>query len=166
VGSVRVVVAAENRPPFEIEALAVEDDTYHVIGADPEFRVPTEHPIEIWTAVHETEPDPVGTVTIREGTPIRLLAVVHDLSCDPTCTDESVSTAVGEILRQAGRLRVASLGLPLLGAVHGRLSADRILEVLRPLLVDGAPATLERLWLVSPTGREKEIERMLDPDGK
>ncbi len=49
-------------PPFSIDAIAIEDDTYFVLGADPEFRPSSEHPIRVHTAALEVEPAAPGSV--------------------------------------------------------------------------------------------------------
>ena len=55
-GTVRIHVACEDRPPFEVDAIAIEDDTYSVLSADPTFHESTEHPIRTWTAGSKISP--------------------------------------------------------------------------------------------------------------
>ena len=42
---VLVTVAPAARPPFAVAAVAVEDDTFSVLAADPAVREPADHPI-------------------------------------------------------------------------------------------------------------------------
>jgi hypothetical protein len=158
---VRVAVASEERPPFEVDAVAVEDDTYGVLAADPEFREPDEHPIRIWTQVHEMTPAEPGSVSVAGGHPLRLLAVVHDLSEDPTWREEWVARAVTEILAEVARRRLCGLGLSLLGAVHGRFPVRSFLEIVRAALEQDRPPTLDRLWLITPPERADELTGLL-----
>jgi hypothetical protein len=147
-GLLRVVVAAADRPPFDVDALVFEDDTYFVLGASAEIREPTESPLRVWTELHETEAADPGDVIFRSGTPPRILAVVHDLSKDPTWTEAWVAQALSASLRLARERGFRSLGLQPLGCVHGRLSPDRFPLLLRQALEQTGPRTLERIWLV------------------
>lgn len=161
-GAVRVQVASRDRPPFEVDAVAIEDDTYSVLSSDPEFREPTEHPIRIWTAVHEMEPAETGSVSVKPGEPVKLLAVVHDLSADPTWKEEWVARALDEVFRCAEELGTRHLGLEALGAMHGRLPLERFLELLGDTLERHAASVPDRLWLIAPKGREGELEAVID----
>jgi hypothetical protein len=158
---VDLVVAPRSRPPFDVGALALEDDTYHVLSADPDYREPTEHPIRIWTAVHEQEPAETGSVVFRSGSPPALLAVVHDLSRDPTWCEAWVTDALEAVLREGERRGITHLGLEPLGAVHGKLTPDRFASLLRDALDRVRPRALARLWVMPGGGREEAWERAL-----
>jgi len=161
---VRVVVAPGDDPPFEVDAMVVEDDTYFVLGADIEVREPTEHPIRVWTEVHETEPAALGSIRVREGRPLRLHAVVHDLSEDPTVKPDSVSTGLTEIFRLVEDHGIRTLGLPILGAVHGRLSAEFFVTSLRDALRARPSAALESIWVPCGVDGAKAFERLLEAE--
>jgi hypothetical protein len=148
--AIRIVVATDDEPPFDVDAVALEDDTFAVLGADPEFREPDEHPIRIWTRVHELEETEPGTVVVQEGRPLKLLAVVHDLARNPTFEEGWISTALVEILREVDRRGLSHLGLEPLGCVYGRLPAERFLALLRGALETERPAALQRVWLLAP----------------
>jgi hypothetical protein len=158
---VGIVVAPRSRPPFEVNALALEDDTYHVLSASPEYREPTEHPIRLWTAVHEQEPSEPGSVIVQAGNPPRLLAVVHDLSEEPTWREAWVIAALDGVLREAERRTISHLGLEPLGGVYGKLRPDRFVSLLRDALASFRPQRLERVWLVPKAGTERAWERAL-----
>jgi hypothetical protein len=149
VGGVRLVASALDQPPFPVDAVVAEEDTYLVLSAETDLQIPAEHPLRVLTAAHESEPQPPGSVVVRSGQPLELLAVVHDLSSETSCQEEWVVTALEEILRQTDRLRLRSIALPLLGAVHGVLEPSRCAELLWAVLVAAEPATLERIWLVT-----------------
>jgi len=151
----------EGGTPETVDAVAIEDDTYFVIGADPGFKEPTEHPIRIWTAAHEAEPATPGSVQVREGTPLRLHAVVHDLSEDPTWKEEWVGAALSNILHESDRRAVHRLALPVLGAVHGKLPLARFVDLLRVALEHSRPAGLESLVLLAPKGARQDLVRLL-----
>lgn len=161
-GGVRIFVAPRSPSPFEVDAHALEDDTYHVLSASPEFREPTEHPIRLWTAVHEQEPAEPGSVIVKAGTPLKLLAVVHDLSEEPTWREAWVVAALEAVLHEAERRAITDLGLEPLGAIHGKLRPDRFVSLLRKALESVRPRRVERVWLMPKAGTERAWERALE----
>jgi hypothetical protein len=165
-GPVEITVAPEDRPPFPVDARVIEDDTYAVLGADPEFHPTAEHPVRLWTELKGLEPTPPGSVIVKGDRPLRMMAVVHDLSLDPTWRETWVSEALEEVLREVGRRDLHSLALPPLGGVHGRLPAAVFVALLRGTAERVGPTRLERLWLVAPPGREEDLLRALqgEPD--
>jgi hypothetical protein len=143
-----ITAAPSNLPPFPVEAVVVEDDTYHVLSSAPVVAPPDEHPLRILDAAHRNRPAPIASVALRDGTPLRFLAVIHALDRRPTCRLAWVGTAYENLIRECGRLRLRSLALPPLGTVHGNLSRAISLELLDRSLKGGGSLSLERIWLV------------------
>jgi hypothetical protein len=162
VGGVRVVVARASRPPFPVDAVVVEDDTWFVLGVDPEIDETPSHPVRLWTALHALEPVSPGSVHVRRGRPLRLHAVVHDVALEPTWREEWVALALEACLVEADRLGVRALRLPVLGAVHGRLHARRFAALLRGALGAAEGRSLERVWVVAPEGLRTDLEEAID----
>jgi hypothetical protein len=160
-----VVSPAEGDPPFPIEAIAIEDDTYFVLGADPEFQPSSEHPIRVHTAALEAKPAAPGSVVVRQGRPLELLAVVHDLARDPTWQEEWVDRALVEILCETRRRRIAALGLPILGSLHGAMTAAGFVRGLEKAIAGVNPTSLQRLWLIVPAEGEAEVRELLRSRG-
>jgi len=156
-----VVSPPEGDPPFPIEAIAIEDDTYFVLGADPEFQPSSEHPIRVHTAALEVEPAAPGSVVVRPGQPLELLAVVHDLARDPTWQEEWVDQALVELLGETERRGIATLGLPILGSLHGAMTAAAFVRGLEKAIAGVGPTSLRRLWLRVPEQGEAELREVL-----
>jgi hypothetical protein len=151
--ALQLVVSPETDPPFPIEAMVVEDDTYLVLGASPEVREPVESPLRLWTELHETEPADPGGAVFRPGRPPRISAVVHDLSQDPTWTEAWVVAALAASLDCVGERSYRDLGLQPLGCVHGKLKRDRFVQLLRRALRTAESSSLRRIWLVGDPRR-------------
>ncbi len=139
--------APSARPPFAVEAVVVEDHTYLVLGADPEFRLSTEDPIRVHTAARYAQPAALGSVVVRSEQPLRLSAVVHDLSRTPTWSEEWVREAVAETLRQAESRQVSTLALPILGSRHGSMTTAVFLGFLKEMIAEVKPEFLRRIWI-------------------
>jgi hypothetical protein len=162
VGSVEIVAAPENRPPFKVDAVAVEEDTFLVMSADRRVQDPREPLIKIMTRVIETQPKAPGSVFVRQGSPLRFLAVVHDLNEEPTWREEWIIGALEAILKEAEGRGFSFIALPFLGTLHGSLDKARFLVLLRSVL-ERIPANhLKRIWLVVPRKTRFQILKNLE----
>jgi hypothetical protein len=162
VGSVDIVASPKDRPPFSVDALAHEEDTFLVMAADREVRDPHEHQVRLMTRVIEIRPEAPGSVLVKGQRPLRLLAVVHDLNQDPTWKEEWVASTLDGIFREAERRKLQSIALPFLGTLHGSLKKERFLVLLRGALEHLSAKHLKRLWLIVPAGTSSRIFRVLE----
>jgi hypothetical protein len=154
-GVVQVVLAPREQPPFAVDATVVEEDTYLVLSADPRAGEPhSEHPIRVMTSLLEVQPREPGTILVRDRFPIEIAALVHDLDEEPSWREEWVTGALDHALLEAERRQLRSLGLEMLGAVHGRLERPRFLQLLRQSLQRFESRSLERIWLIPPGSRQ------------
>ena len=161
-GTLRVVAAPKDRPPFKVDAMAFEEDTFLVMSAEPVVRAPKESLMRVMTRVIETRPETPGTVLVRGKRPLRLLAVVHDLNQEPSWREEWVADCLEKIFFKAESRKLRSLALPFLGTLHGRLERGRFLELLGHALSQTALTHLKRLWLVVPDGMNSKILEVLE----
>ena len=161
IGSVRLFVAPQEWPPFLADARVEEEDTYLVLSADPEVQETREQPEELMAELLKTAPVVPGSVIVKEGQPISLLAVVHDLDQEPSWKEEWIVSALDRIFWEAGNRKLRSIALPMLGTVHGSLEKQRFLVLLRQALEQSSPKHLARLWLVVPAGTTGEVLGML-----
>ena len=151
-GNVRIVVAREEDPPFFIDGEVFEEDTWLALSTQTDVIRSPDHPVRVMTRVWEAKPENPGSVTVKLGPPARLLAVVHDLDAEPSCTEEWVESALYEVFVSCTKHRLHALKLPLLGSKHGNLPAIRFMVLLRRSLQravdEDAGLPLRRLWLV------------------
>ncbi len=157
-GPVRIISSSENTPPFRVQALAFEEDTWLIMSANPETCEPEEHPIRMMTQMIETRPEKVGTVLERGNNPVRFLAIIHDVDQEPTWREEWVESALMEIFLIAEQRGIKSIGLPLIGTLHGKLKVKRFVELLKKVLVQITFNHLRRLWLITPEGKARPVD--------
>ncbi len=143
-----IVVAPADTPPFVVDARVVEEDTFRIMSAAPEWAPPEVHPLQLMNELQHYESDRPGSVVVQAGRPIRLLAVVYDLDCDPSWRVEWVAAALRQIMREAAKRRLYSLGLPLLGRQHGRMPRAAFVDLLAGVLADRRSHVPRRLWLM------------------
>jgi len=154
-----IEVVVTPAPPSVADAVVAEEDTYLVLSADPEVREPGVARLRAFHEAYNAEP---GSVVVRRGSPLRILAVVHDLSQDPTWREEWVAAALDAVFREAEAWKVRSLALPPLGRVHGTLPRERLVALLRAALRARSPRHLERLFLVVPDDETATFQNLLD----
>jgi len=159
--SVRIVASPEYLPPFEVDAIAAEEDTFLIMSADTKIRETDEHIVRLMTKLIETEPEPVGSVLVRGKNPIKFLAIVHDVNQEPTWNEEWIISALEGIFREAERRNLPSIALPLLGTLHGSLEKERFVVLLKTTLERASINHLKRLWLIVPDGTSRDIIEML-----
>ncbi len=147
-------------PEPGVEALVVEEDTYLVLSAAPEVREPRGSRLRTFHEAYATHAAAPGSVVVREGSPVRLLAVVHDLSREPSWTEEWVAEAVAAALREAEARGVRSLALWPLGRVHGALPRETLVSLLRTALESGTRRQLARICLVVPEDEAGEYRAL------
>lgn len=162
IGSVDIVAAPHNRPPFKVDAVAAEEDTFLVMSADRRVHDPKEPLMKIMTRVIETRPKAPGSVFVQGGSPLRFLAVVHDLNEEPTWREEWIASALDAIFQEAERRGLGSIALPFLGTLHGSLDKERFLVLLRSALEKLPLNRLKRLWLVMPGKTSSKILEILE----
>lgn len=161
-GPVHVVVAPPDRPPFPVEALILEEDTFLVLSAEPVVVDPPEEPMRLMTRLIETRPETPGSVLVREREPVRMLAVVHDVNREPSWREEWVARALERALEKAEQRGMHSVGLEMLGCMHGRLDPVRFASLLKATLARLAPCKVRRIWLMPSRKRKPgEIGRCL-----
>jgi hypothetical protein len=160
-GDLRVVAAPKDSPPFAVQAIAFEEDTFLVLSADPSVRDPKVPLVRIMTELMETQPQTPGIVLVQGRSPSRFLAVIHDLNQDPSWKEEWVEATLGGIFEASEAREIRSLALPLLGTVHGTLERERAIEMLVKALRERPLRHLKKLWLVVPAGSARETIRIL-----
>ncbi|MFC1883723.1 hypothetical protein ACFL2O_03035 [Thermodesulfobacteriota bacterium] len=164
-GNVRVVAAPEKPRPFDVDAIVCEEDTWLVMSADPEICIPEIHPIRLMTELIEAKPKTPGRVLIRQGNPIRFLAVVHDFNMDPTWKEEWIDQALSEIFKESEKRKMKAVGIPLLCTRHGRLDVDRFLSLITDIISGTSFKYLKRLWLITSKGLELGLIDRLEKKG-
>ena len=150
-GAIQVIMASPGQQPFPVEAVIHEEDTYLVLSSEPRPpQTKPEHPIRMMTALLDVEPKTPGSVVVRAGLPLKILAVVHDLRLEPSWKEEWVIAALAEALAEVERRELRSVAMEMLGAVHGRLEKPRFLQLLRRSLQEADAKSLARVWLIPP----------------
>jgi hypothetical protein len=146
---VELVRGPEHLPPFPVEAVALEEDTCLVLSTPVDVLVSTEHPIRVMTEVNAASPQSPGSVVVRSGSPLRFLAVVHDLDEEPSWREEWVASALAGIIEESEARGLRAIGLPMIGTLHGSLSVERFLALLQAALREGELQSLQRIWVIT-----------------
>ncbi len=160
-GPYAIIAAPTTKPPFPIDAVVEEEDTFLVLSAEARVRKPEGSFLKIMTNVIETRPETPGTVLLRGKNPIRLLAIIHDLNQDPNWKEAWIKSALNRIFHVSDRRKLQSIALPFLGTHHGTLDKKRFVVILRHTLKKISPSYLQRIWLVIPSGTGMKTLEMI-----
>jgi hypothetical protein len=161
-GSTTVTIAPPDEAPFPVQAVVEEQDTCLILDIEPVIRKPMESFPRLVRQANEQRPRTPGEVVVRPGSPMRLLAVVHDLEREPSCKESWINDALLNVLRQLGRHRVNAAALPLLGTVHGHFNGMRFVRLLRDALHSHTSSYPKKLWLIAPEGDCEWIAKYLE----
>lgn len=157
-GPLAIQFAPQERPPFAVSAVTVEQDTALVLDEEPVLQLPHNSLKELGEEMERfSEPVP-GSVVMQRGTPRRLYAIIHDLEQEPTWREEWVAQALQNLLRLAERQHLGAIALPLLGSRFGSLTPERFIRLLCQAVTDFPPGQPLKLWLVVP---RHDIHRLL-----
>jgi hypothetical protein len=163
-GAVSVHVTTPGGLPEGLDAIVYEEDTFLVMSTESVLEWQHDHPLRVLHSARTTEPEPLGSVVLREGKPLRLLAVVHDLGADPVCTEGAVQAALRRILTVADSRQVLTLGMPLPGVAHGRLPRESVLRLITDELAL-APQYPKSVWIMVPHGDEHGTRSVMEAYG-
>jgi len=157
IGSLTIVASLEKDPPFKVDAMAMEEDTFLVLSADRRVRYVKEPLIKVMTRVINTRPRKPGSIIVQKGNPLRLLAIIHDFNEEPSWREDWVTRALEGIFHEAEMRKLTSISIPFLGNLHGTLERDRFLVLLRSSIENAYLYHLRQLWLVVPTGTSSKL---------
>jgi hypothetical protein len=152
--NIQIILALENSPPFDVEAFVYEQDTALVLGQTREIKEPVESTEKLIHQAIEMQPLIPGRVLVKGQFPIQLLAIIHDLDQEPSWQEEWIVQALHNIVQISEQRQLQSIGMPLLGTVHGNLSTSRSLALLRKVIEQVSPNHLKRLWLMTSISQE------------
>lgn len=149
-GHLSIQLAPQERPPFAVTAVAVEQDTALVLDEEPVLNVPHSSLKQLGEEMERfTEPVP-GSVLVQNGSPYRLYSVVHDLEQEPSWREEWVQKALENLLRLVERQHLSPLALPLLGSRFGNLAPERFIQLLCNAAQEFPPSNQIKIWLMVP----------------
>ncbi len=147
---VRVVEAPEDAAPFQVQAVALEEDTSLVLSADSKtIHDSGEHPIRLMSALYAEPRRTPGSVVVKGANPSQFLAIIHDFDQEPSFREDWVWRALGEIFIECDNRKIPALKLAPLGTRYGGLTFSYFREQLDFLLNTTECDCLQQIWLVT-----------------
>lgn len=156
-----LVASPLESPPFAVDAMAFEEDTFLVIGTDPVHAEKAAHPLRLMAQLADLKPETPGTVLVRETNPLQLQAIVHDVENIPTWREEWVKKALFRIFEIAEQRCIVTLGLPLIGTQYGTMDTNLCAEIIGSILSQRPSRYLKKIWLIAPVPVNAEIMKTL-----
>lgn len=160
-GRPRIVASAPETPPFDVDAVVLEEDRFLVMSAEKTVTPVDEPMLKVMSRVIDTQPEEMGTIVDWGGSPRRLLAVVHDLDQTPTFREAWIEKALEQVWAYVEARQISALGMQLLGTVFGRLPPRRFATLLFWQLEKTRFDHLRRLWLMAPAEVSRDVVDIL-----
>jgi hypothetical protein len=137
--------------PPGVGAFVFEQDLEYLLRVDREPRYPREPTAELLAAAQQAPERVCGMVYAIEGSPLYLMAVVHDLGQEPSWRSEWIAAAYHGLGHEVKERGLRALVTPLLGTVHGRFDPVLSLAMLEAgMRLNGVDP---EVWVRTPAGR-------------
>ena len=131
----------------EPHAVVREEDVQLVLAAVRDSRPPRESLRELERAAAEAAGHAPGSVVVRPGRPLCLLAIIHDVDREPSWREDWIVDATRAVFVEAHWRGLTRIAMPLLGTVHGSLAPVRAAELLLAALERPGVEWPETLWI-------------------
>jgi len=136
-------------PPFDPDAIVLEEDTSLVLTPDPTIRESSVSQFKALMDLYQLEEHEVGSVVLRNKVPLQLLAVVHNLDEEPSCSKQAVTLALAASLDLCEKRGLEQVAFQPLGCVHGKLDYSWFRRLLLAELAQREDQGLTKVWLLS-----------------
>ena len=152
INEVKIHIAAEQCPLPEVTAKIEEQDTSLILEpSDTINEYNDDKPVWYLSntqAIQETHP--TGSVIIKPGMPIRLLAVVHDLDCTPSWHEEWVFEALEKSFNILNDKQMTSVAVPCFGRHFKDFELENFTRPLVKVLQNSNNHYPKKIWLIAP----------------
>ena len=140
-----LMLEADSSLPDTVDAFVFEQDTEYILRLDLPVRYPAEDVATLVAAAARAEGRVLGMTYAIEGSPLLLMAVVHDLGREPSWDEKTIAAAYAGVAYELRERGLTDVVCPLLGTVHGRFDPVLSLAYLEAALrVHGIDS---RVWL-------------------
>lgn len=130
IGVTRIAIVPLEAPTPAVDALVIEQDTHAVLAVDAQSVDSNETLATVTAQLASFEPYKPGAVVVKQGQPLQLYAIVHDLDHSPSWRETWIIAALNATFATARKRQLNRLGMAALGTVHGRLPLERFIELL------------------------------------
>ncbi|MGH8577300.1 MAG: hypothetical protein ACREXJ_10390, partial [Gammaproteobacteria bacterium] len=160
--TINIVIAQDSHPPFDVDAVVLEEDTALILSTNVVIKETKEHVISLMTDLYQYKEKTPGSVVVKGANPYRFFAIVHDFDKDPSCRKEWVECALHRTLQICNAFNIESLGLQLLGTRYGPIEDEWFIDRVRMILAETTNSQLINLWIMIPdhSAPDKILERI------
>jgi hypothetical protein len=161
IGPVEVTIAPPDFPPYEFEAFVEEQDNSLLLGLEPMIREPREQPDSLVEPMISELTKKPGDVIVKKTTPLKLLAIIHDLELRTTWKTEWIEEALKQIFCIIEDRKIKNIAMPMLGTIHGSLEYEEFVSLFRAALPSDTSCYPEKIWLIAPEHECNQIKNLL-----
>ena len=150
IGSIEIAIAPIEYVPDKIDAIVEEQDTNLLLTADTEINYPEDDYdslIKQMSAVSTRKP---GQIIIKQETPLRLQAIVHNIYNEPSWKSEWITNVLKQLRDIIEEHEIKILAMPLLGTYHGKMDELESVKLHYFNLASYNSTILQKIWLIAP----------------
>lgn len=165
INQLEVYIAPNNCAPFQVDAIAEEQDTGLVLEpTDIIHDYGDKNPL--WylantQALQKTYK--AGDIIIKSSSPVRILTIVHDLDYSPSWRSEWIAIALENIFIFVNEKKFSSLALPILGSQFGQFKHKDFISLLLSILEKKQGHYPEYIWLITKSEKCPMVYDLLKP---
>jgi hypothetical protein len=130
---------------LHLDAVVFEEDTHLILTLDRVMTHGEVHPIRLMTELHAARPHTPGSLIINDSS---WYGVVIDLDREKICTAEWIDTAYEQVGRRISLKRIQTIGVHLLGTIHGKMDVDFCLDRFVSAVGCWRCESLKEVWLI------------------
>jgi hypothetical protein len=134
-------------PPFAVEVMVFEEDTYRVLSSGNHIREIREPLNVLQMEASEQESHAAGDLVVRGS---RWFAILHDFDKPEPYRPESAQQVLAQIRGEVARRGIRSIGIQALGHFHGPEGLDTAVQLISDC---PWPDCLEKIWIVIRPGQ-------------
>lgn len=128
-----------------LDAVVFEEDTHLILTLDRVMTHGEVHPIRLMTDVHTTRPHTPGSLISNDSS---WYGVVIDLDREQICRKEWIDSTYEQIGRRISLKRIRTIGVHLLGTIHGKMDVDFCLDRFVSAIGNWRSESLKDVWLI------------------
>ena len=128
----------------------VEQDTFLVSDAETKVKYNGKSIKQLVSDAKTKLPFSVGTVLFRGELPTKIIAIIYDYDETGYFSEGWVKDILSEIISKSDKKKFKNIGLPPLGSLHGAITIEQFVNLLKSTLTQVSPKYLKRIWLIMP----------------
>jgi hypothetical protein len=143
-----IIQFTDNDPAsLKVDAIVEEQDTNFLLGKAPVIMESVDSFPAMVEQMEQQIREIPGNVIVKQSKPKRLIAIVYDIDQTPMCEEAWVKEVLQKIFTHCYKHKIKILAMPLLGTTYGKLTEEKIMQLLQDLLIKNRQQHLKKILI-------------------